>query len=345
VIGLSIMAALGIAGLCGIALSPTAIAAPNIIMTLAVADSVHFLVGWQNERARGESSAQAMINVLKSHLPFVGFTTLATVISFVSMNASDAPPFRDLGNITAMGVVAALWVSIFLMPALAIALPAKAVGQPRALLPAGLNALLQALRKRPRTIAVCGLVGGLIFSQALWFNELDDEYVKYFDSSLSFRQDTDWAEKNLTGIYALEYMLPSPGPDGIFEPAYLAKADAFSDWLRTQPEVTNVFSLVDVIRKLNRNFHGDDAKFYRVPETREAAAQYFLAYELALPQGMDVTDRVDISRSSLRLTAALRNVSSERVRDLERRARQWLDSNAPPTMQVAATGPDRKSVV
>lgn len=339
VIGLSVMMALGFAGWLGIPLSPSALAAPNIIMTLAVADSVHFLVGWQNQVAKGEAPEAAMRHMLCSHLVFVAFTTLATVISFITMNTSDAPPFRDLGNITALGVVAAFWLALLLLPTLALWLPKRYIGRPRELVPRGLDALFTWIRQRPKTIVVLGLGGGLLLSQALWLNDLDDEYVKYFDTALTFRQDTDWSEKHLTGIYALEYALPSAGKDGIYEPAYLSQVAQFSDWLRKQPEVTHVSSLVDILWKLNKNFHGDDPAWYRVPESRELAAQYFLTYELALPQGMDVSDRVDVSRSELRLTAALRNVSSEQVRALEARARQWLDKNATETMRVAATGP------
>ena len=339
VITFSIMAALGIAGLLGVPLSPTSVAAPNIIMTMAVADAVHFLVAWQNQVAHGETREKAMCNVLQSHLTLVAFTTAATVVSFLTMNTSDAPPFRDLGNITAIGVVAALWISLALIPAIAIAVPVRFVGLPRDLVPRGLDALLKWIIRKPRTIAIVGLGGAVLFSQLLWLNKLDDEYVKYFDTSLTFRQDTDWVEKNLTGIYELEYMLPSGTPDGVYDPQYLQQVDSFAVWLRAQPEVSHVSSLADVLRKLNKNFNNDDPSYFRIPETRALATQYFLAYELALPQGMDVSDQVDVSRSSLRLTASLRNISSEQIRTLEARARDWLNTHVNETMQVAATGP------
>ncbi len=333
-IGCAIVVGLGLGGWLGIPLSPTALAAPNIIMTLAVADAVHFLVGWQREGG----SKKAMSRVLTSHLPFVAFTTLATVVSFLTMNYSDAPPFRDLGNLTTLGVLGAFAFSLLLLPALALLMPTRFIGQPRTFLPGILQQLQAWIRRGPKRVAALGLIGAVVLSQALWLNELDDEYVKYFDQSIAFRTDTDWVEKRLTGIYELEYDLPSGGRDGIFEPAYLARVDQFAQWLRTQPEVTHVFSLADVVKKLHRNFNADNPAFYRIPEQREAAAQIFLAYELALPSGMGVDDRVDVTRSSLRLTAVLRNVSSNQVRDLEARAHAWLLANTPKTMQVAGTG-------
>jgi predicted RND superfamily exporter protein len=86
------------------------------------------------------------------------------------------------------------------------------------------------------------------------------------------------------------------------------------------------------------NMHGDDPAWYRMPETRRLAAQYLLTYELSLPQGVNLVDRVDVNRSAIRLTATLRNVSSQTVLDLEQRAQAWMKENMPAYMHVAGTG-------
>ena len=44
VIGLSTMVAMGVAGFAGIKLTPIAMSAPIVILTLAVADSIHILL-------------------------------------------------------------------------------------------------------------------------------------------------------------------------------------------------------------------------------------------------------------------------------------------------------------
>jgi uncharacterized protein len=84
--------------------------------------------------------------------------------------------------------------------------------------------------------------------------------------------------------------------------------------------------------------HGDDPAWYRVPDNRKLAAQYLLTYELSLPQGVNLVDRVDVNRSAIRLTATLRNVSSQQVLDLEDKAQAWMKQNAPEYMQVAGSG-------
>ena len=46
----------------------------------------------------------------------------------VTLNFSDAPPFHDLGNITAMGIAVALLYSISFLPALVTVLPIRSRG-------------------------------------------------------------------------------------------------------------------------------------------------------------------------------------------------------------------------
>ena len=338
VIGGSIVCALGWAGYLGISLSPSSLGAPTILMTMAVADSVHFLTGYYARLETTGDRIEAMVHSLVSHVPAVFFTSAATIVSFLTLNFSDAPPFRDLGNITAMGVAAAFMLSLTLLPAVITFVPVSHAQRRFEGLTRFLDGLFGIIERAPRTIAAIGVAICVVLAGLAFFNRLDDRYVQYFGESLTFRQDTDYIDRNLTGIYSIEYPLTAQGADGINDPAFLGDVEAFSAWLRTQPEVTHVFSVVDVIKKLNMNMHGDDPAWYRIPDNRKLAAQYLLTYELSLPQGVNLIDRVDVNRSAMRLTATLRNVSSQQALHLEERAQTWMTQHMPASMRVAGTG-------
>ena len=76
----------------------------------------------------------------------------------------------------------------------------------------------------------------------------------------------------LTGLDKLEYSLSAGREGGITDPDYLRKVDAFAEWYRQQPEVTHVQAFSDIMKRLNKNMHGDDPTFYRLPEDPELAA-------------------------------------------------------------------------
>jgi len=160
-------------------------------------------------------------------------------------------------------------------------------------------------------------------------NELNDEFIKYFDKSIDFRNDTEFATSHLTGIYTIEYSLGNGEVGGISEPEFLRDVERFADWYRQQPGVLHVNSLTDIMRRLNKNMHGDDPAWYRLPDQRDLAAQYLLLYEMSLPYGLDLNNQVDISKSATRMTVSLESISSNELLGMEKRAQQWLAENAP----------------
>ncbi|MDH3888160.1 MAG: MMPL family transporter, partial [Gammaproteobacteria bacterium] len=332
----SIAAAMGIAGWLGIALTPPSASAPTIIMTLAVADCVHILVTFLHAMRRGLDKRAAMVESIRINLQPVFLTTLTTVIGFLSMNFSDAPPFRDLGNIVAMGVAAAFIFSVSFLPALMLVLPVRvkpvSTGSARRV---DRFAELVIARRNPLFWGMGILVVALV--SFLPRNELNDEFIKYFDETVDFRTATEFTTSNLTGLYTVDYSLGNGETGGVNDPEFLHDVERFAQWFRTQKNVLHVTTLTDIMKRLNKNMHADDPDWYRLPEERELAAQYLLLYEMSLPYGLDLTNRIDISKSSTKLTVFLQSLSSNELLAMEGRAQQWLAENAPHLQSAGAS--------
>ena len=338
VIIMSVATALGAAGWLGIKVTPPTAASPTMITTLAVANCVHLLVTFLQRMREGEAKHDAMRESLRINLQPIFLTSVTTAIGFLSMNFSDAPPFRDLGNIVAIGVLASFVYCVALLPALMLGLPVRVKAtHNKSVAVMDRLADFVVTRRRPVLWIMALLVIGLI--ALVPRNQLNDEFVKYFDDSVQFRIDTDFTTSNLTGIYNIAYSLESGESGGISEPAYLNKLEEFANWFREQPEVLHVNSLSDTLKRLNQNLHADQPDWYRIPQRRELAAQYLLLYEMSLPYGLDLNNQINVDKSASKLDVTLKSVSSNRVIALEERAQQWLKDNAPPAMQVNGASP------
>jgi len=338
VILLSIVTAMGVAGWLGIKLTPPSASAPTMIMTLAVADCVHLLITFLQRLRQTPDKAEAMVESLRINLQPIFLTSLTTAIGFLSMNFSDAPPFRDLGNIVAIGVVAAFFYCIALLPTLMLALPVRSTVARNSSVAAMDRIADFVVDHRRSVLAGMGLlvIGLVAFVPN---NELNDEFVKYFDQRVEFRVDTDFTTDNLTGLYNIAYSLPAGEPGGISEPAYLNRLEAFANWYRQQPEVMHVSSLSDTMKRLNKNLHGDDPAWYRIPDSRELAAQYLLLYEMSLPYGLDLNNQINVDKSATKLDVSIKSISSNGTIALEERAQQWLKDNVPKSMQTNGASP------
>jgi len=328
VIALSIVAAMGLSGWLGIALTPPSASSPTTILTLAVADCVHVLVTFLHSMRDGKDKTAAIIESLRINMQPIFLTTATTVIGFMSMHFSDVPPFGDLGNIVGMGVTIAFLLSVTLLPALMLVLPVSVKQEKtrHAVLMDRFADMVVAKRK----LLFWGM-GLLVLTLASFLprNELNDEFVKYFDETVDFRKATEFTSENLTGIYTIEYSLGSGESNGINEPEYLKSVERLADWYREQSGVLHVNTLTDIMTRLNKNMHGDDASWYRLPESRELAAQYLLLYEMSLPYGLDLNNQIDISKSATRLSITLESISSNELLEIEARAQQWMEENTP----------------
>ncbi|HEX9625785.1 MAG TPA: efflux RND transporter permease subunit [Acidiferrobacterales bacterium] len=328
VILLSIAAAMGLTGWLGIRLSPPSASAPILILTLAVANAVHLLASFFHSLRAGLDKRAAMIESLRVNAQPVFLTSLTTMIGFLSMNFSDAPPFRDLGNIVALGVVAAWLLAMFLLPALMMLLPVRVRPHSPDRSPA-MERLAEFVIAR-RTALLIGM-GALIVLLIAFIprNELNDVYTEYFDHSIPFRVDSDFAAGNLGGLYVVHYSLEAGRPSGVSDPAFLAGVETFAQWYRAQSEVVHVASFTDIMKRLSMNMHSDDPAHYRLPERQTLAAQYLLLYEMSLPYGLDLNDQINIDKSATRLSVTLKTLSVNDFLALEDRAQDWLAANTP----------------
>ncbi|MDX8409661.1 MAG: efflux RND transporter permease subunit [Mariprofundales bacterium] len=337
VLAFSVMTGMGLAGWLGIKLTPPSSAATTIILTLAVADSIHIIVSMLASMRKGLAKRQAVIESLRVNFMPVFLTSITTAIGFLSMNASDSPPFHDLGNITAMGVMAAFIFSVTFLPAMLALLPVRAkAGDTH--FSKWMDAFSDLVIRRQRVIMMGSIVMALVVLAMVPRNELNENFVKYFDTSTSFRTDVDFTSKHLTGLYQLQYSLPSGESSGVSNPKFLAHAKAFVDWLRAQPEVQHVNSITDTFQRLNMSLHGDDPTWYKLPERRDLAAQYLLLYELSLPYGLDMNNQLNVDKSSTQIVATLKNLKTRQLREVTQRGEQWLVDHAP-EMQATGIGP------
>lgn len=338
IVALSSGVTLGLAGWLGYPLTPPTASAPTVVLTLAVADGVHLFKSMQDELGAGRSRTEAAIEALRINLRPIVLTSLTTMIGFLCLNFAEAPPYWHLANMTAAGIFAALVYSVTLLPALLVSLPIRGT-TPRPHSTARLDGLSGWVLAKRRWVLATAAVATVVLGLAATRMESNDQFVKYFDESIAFRPDTEFMVEHLTGIYTVEYRVGAGGESKINEPGYLRHLDAFGTWLREQPEVTHVYSYADIIKRINQNLFDDHPEAYRIPDTREAASQELMLYEMSLPMGLDLNDRIDIERASTRVSITLRDLSSSELRGFKQRSETWLQENTPDVMHAVATSP------
>ena len=328
VVAFSVNTTVGLAGWSGVVFSPTNSGVPIIVMVVAVADAIHIVTSMLLGMKRGLDRERAILEAFRINTWPIFLTSVTTAAGFLGLNAAESPPFHDLGNYVALGVSCALVYTMTLLPAVLAMLPLRV--PPQLAEESTVFHRIAAFvieRRRAVLLAATGCV--LVLATGTLRIELNDNPIRYFDDRYEFRRDSDYVARNLTSLDRLEYSLDAGRDGAITEPGYLRTVDAFAAWFRQQPEVTHVQAFPDVIKRLNRNLHGDDPTFHRLPADRERAAQYLLLYELSLPFGSDLNDRIDVAKSATRMVVSTDGSWSRELLQLDERAQRWLRENAP----------------
>lgn len=327
VVFLSVLAAVGGLGWFGYSLNMVNTVAPIIILTIAVCDSVHLLTVYLHNLSLGSEPKEAMQNSLEINLHPILITSITTAVGFLTLNFSASPPFRELGNVSALGVMVAMLLTLTLLPLISM-LTVRTRGKQRKNVKIA-GALATFIISYQRLSFILTLLISVALISFIPLNKVNDDPALYFKQGNSYRDAIDFSQQSIPGIFDINFSLNCGTNGCIHEPSYLAKVEEFEHWLLQRPEVESVTSYVDVVKRINRNLNGDEPSFYLLPESAEQAAQYNLVYELSLPFGLDLNNLINFDKSALRVSAFTHQVTTGEFVSLEETARNWLAVHHP----------------
>lgn len=317
---------LGLTGWTSPVLAPVIGFVPNAILIIAIADCIHILSSFFSNLSKGVEKNEAVRLAVRSNVSAVILTTITTIVGFMCLNFNESPPYRDLGNMVALGALFACILSLTLLPSLLFMLSFKERVSPPAF-----NIIVPKIGRHVLDnskfylILNVMLIGFLTIE--MFDNELNDNWNNYFDRSFDLRVSSDKINEDITGLHRIDYEVKDNFNKSITDYQYLLFLEKFTVWLRNQPEVKYVSSVSDVIKRLNKNMHNDDHKYYKIPSSDDLSAQYLLFYEMSLPYGLDLNNQVSFDKKSSRITVMMGKTTSEEVLEFADKVENWLHLN------------------
>ena len=326
----AVTVAMGAAGWLEVPITPVLSIAPTIILGIGIADSLHILVGADRARASGLGSSAALYRALRRNVTPVFLTTLTTAIGFLSLLFSKSPPFRDLGLVTAIGVVAALFFTMTLLPLIGQIAPGRIRSRFHRI--ERLIGRVAAWSDARRGLAL-GLTLIMVVVAVAGFRQarIDDRFSQWFDRSTVFRQDLDRIRQSFGPTERTSWVVPLRGGLDSVDAGLLRQLDAFSGWLSAQPEVSHVVSLSSVLSGLTGS----------LPDDRARKGDLAVLRRLTRPGGKReaISSLLAIGGEETRLLVTLSDGSTRALHALAGRARQWLAARAGPLDQARIAGP------
>lgn len=322
---------MGVAGWYGLVLNSVTASAPMILLGLGIATCVHIIMTWQQEFHDGNPRDLALLKSVRANLKPVSLALLTTVISFLCLNFSDSPPFQQFGNLVAIGLTVTLVLGFTLLPALLTIIPTGTVLGRQAIekLLIGLGAWVV---KGRRVLLLATVAATIVGAYGVSLISFDDRFSKYFDERFELRRALDIFENNISGVFILEFSLPSPRGRVAIRP-YLEDVARFSTWIKSQDQVTHVFSVLDLFERAAAN-QPNLLDQNGVPRSTEAARQLYDAIR-GSDQATRLEQYVGPEEKQSRVTVLVRGASSTELLDLAELAKERLREFEPAVNGVA----------
>ena len=318
------ISAIGLGSYLGIPLTTPSSMAPTIILTLTVADCLHLALGALKRSSSNQVWGEVIRKSLSVHFRPIFLTSLTTLIGFLCLNLSESPPYRDLGNLTAIGVFFAFVYSILFYP---VWLSIKKPKRKTILHQGNWQNFTVFIIKNTKAILISS-VGLLIASCFFIFHlESDDIFISWFSKETKFRQDTEKISSNLTGIYTLEYHIKGDHyTEGIFSPEYLSNIHDFTQWWKDKLETRQIYSFLNIIESFTPH-PPNKGKQNKSDHLKYTNIQQILQHQKKNLEDSDLNHRVSEKQNSTRLTVILKEVTGKEIREISKEADKWVENN------------------
>lgn len=316
----SIFGVMGFVGLMSWDFDLMFIMLPALLVAVGVADAVHLLSEYNHYLGREQDRKKAVQQTLfLMGVPCL-FTSLTTMAGFASMSVSPIKAIKHFAIYSSVGVGAAFLLTVTLLVAVISFGKKNPVRKERGTRKkqkrdfiAGVMSWVSTVNSRHKGLVLVIFTALIFFTGAGLFRlEVDSNFLSEFSTRSEIRRVTEFVDRIMGGSTSFSYVFDSGRTDGVTDPDFLRQVEAMQVEAEKKDVIMKAYSIVDLLKDINREFHNGDPSYYRIPDSREMAAQLLLVYEMS--GGDELTDYLSGDFRKARLEMRCKAVASSRYK-------------------------------
>ena len=320
IITVSISMMLGVSSYLGLKINTLSAVAPNILLTVAIADSIHILTVYFFCLKQGFTNSDAVrYSLTKNFLPTL-LTSITTAIGFFSFSSAKIEPISGMGISVGFGVIFAWLATYMLIGPIISLMSAKNISNNRP----NTNIIVKDKTKRLianifkyRFIILIFTIISIISSSYIAIKNLQvnlDPYTQ-FPANYKFVEDIKTIEKHMGPTDNIDFMIKASGIDSAKDPIFLKKVEIYQNWLLEQDYIDSTFSIIDILKDINKTLNNNKEKFYVIPNDKETIGQELLFYSMGLPPGKELTNQISLKQDYVHVSANWSVINSKEAKE------------------------------
>lgn len=315
---------------------------PPILITLSVCDVIHVINGYHLERNEHQPADAIIQTIHKIWTPCL-WTTMITIIGFLSLLSSSVYPIWQLGAYLALGIFTAWLVTMSLVPVMLVFFwPAhkqatskeldgsKAVGlYSKKLLP-----LLQG-RNRLLWLFVAFMLMIPLFGLSKL--DVDTDYTNFFGKTKDITKSYAEIKNAGYGQNPISIVLHYPAGKTISSEGYFNKMIQFEDALKKDQTIIKILSATALIDRMDLAFNGSGNGSSRIQNySQDKISQLLFLGELA--GNDDLKDFINTDKNKIQIIAMTSYMSSKELQKFKNNIYTLGENILPPDVRVEITG-------
>ncbi|MGB1110968.1 MAG: MMPL family transporter, partial [Gammaproteobacteria bacterium] len=259
---------------------------PSLIIAVGSTEDTHLMATYlaslnpESDKPRQQASRTTMA---KLGVP-MALTVLTTAMGFVSNAFSDISLIQEFALLSAFAIVANGLATWLMVPALLSMLGPRrsamsnAGGRPSGIARGAGRVFGYTRHHFPRLVllATLGLCGFFIWEASKL--TVTNDPMSYFRDDRQLIKDLNEAQRDLAGMKVFFVSLSSKQSKAFLEPDNLRKLAEIQWFIDSQGVFDANLSVVNLLRLVNREFHGGRSEDAHLPENRELVAQYLMLF-------------------------------------------------------------------
>jgi len=301
---------------------------PIFLMAIAT-DSVHIFNEFAFRFGEVREKRRAIFETMAVVAAPVFYSDATTAAGFASLGTATIVPVRVFGLLVGFGTLVILLMSFTLVPAVLALLREDRIPRVKEALDGsgerrgGLSLLGAFCVRRAGPIAGAGGLMLVVAIIGLLSIRVNNNMVHWFKRGSPVRTADRILNERLGGTSTAYLVVRGPVEDAVKDPAMLRGIEGLQRELEQDPRVGKTFSVVDLVKRINRVLHEDSPAFDRIPDSAEEVGQYLFVFGTAAKPS-DLDNVVDYPFQMANIFLQLKSWDAGVMADVIRRADAYL---------------------
>ena len=310
---------------------------PIFLIPIAVLNSIHILSEFHDRYQKYKHKKTTIRNTISELFIPILFTTVTTIVGFISLALTPIPPVRVFGIFVAFGILVAWFLSITFNPAFAVLISDKTLrnfgksdDENHGLLARVMHVFRDFNRKYYKPVLFGAGVIIIIAAIGLSMIVVNDNPVKWFKKNHPLRVADVTLNQHLAGTYMNYLVFDGGEEDAMKNPEVLKYIEKLQRHLEKNRIVGATTGLTDIVKKVRYELFDADKSKFAIPDDQNEVAQDLFLFEISGGNPDDLFKFVTSDYAKTNLWVQMREGDNQSVVSVVDEANQYLADNPPP---------------